>query len=66
LRSGLLSGGNQQKLVMAREIDRHPMLLIGQPTRGVDLGAIELHPPRADQGCATQAQADPAGVGGTR
>jgi ABC-type uncharacterized transport system ATPase subunit len=43
LRVGLLSGGNQQKLVMGREIDRNASLyLIGQPTRGVDIGAIEL------------------------
>ncbi|HEY5800759.1 MAG TPA: ABC transporter ATP-binding protein, partial [Burkholderiaceae bacterium] len=43
LRVGLLSGGNQQKLVMGREIDRNATLyLIGQPTRGVDIGAIEL------------------------
>ena len=36
------SGGNQQKIVLAREIERDPrVLLIGQPTRGVDIGAIE-------------------------
>ncbi len=37
------SGGNQQKIVVAREIERHPaLLLVGQPTRGVDIGAIEF------------------------
>ena len=37
------SGGNQQKLVVAREIESEPdMLLVGQPTRGVDIGAIEF------------------------
>jgi simple sugar transport system ATP-binding protein len=36
------SGGNQQKIVVAREIESNPdILLIGQPTRGVDIGAIE-------------------------
>jgi general nucleoside transport system ATP-binding protein len=40
---GSLSGGNQQKLIMARELSRQSHLLIAsQPTRGVDIGAIEL------------------------
>jgi ABC-type uncharacterized transport system ATPase subunit len=43
LRSSHFSGGNQQKLVLAREIVRRPkVLLVGQPTRGVDIGAIEF------------------------
>jgi len=44
-RAGSLSGGNQQKLVAAREIARDPTVLIAaQPTRGIDVGAIEyLH-----------------------
>jgi len=37
-----MSGGNQQKVILAREIDRNPSLLIAvQPTRGLDVGAIE-------------------------
>ena len=41
-RAGALSGGNQQKLVVGREVDRDPKVLIAaQPTRGLDVGAIE-------------------------
>ena len=43
LGSSKFSGGNQQKLVLAREIGQTPkVLLVGQPTRGVDIGAIEF------------------------
>jgi simple sugar transport system ATP-binding protein len=43
LRSRSFSGGNQQKLVLARELGQSPrVLLVGQPTRGVDIGAIEF------------------------
>ena len=57
LRSSSFSGGNQQKLVLAREMAREPkVLLVGQPTRGVDIGAIEfIHRELVksrDQGCA--------------
>jgi simple sugar transport system ATP-binding protein len=42
LRIGLLSGGNQQKVVLGREIAASPkLMLVGQPTRGVDIGSIE-------------------------
>ena len=42
-RAGALSGGNQQKVVAAREVARDPKVLIAaQPTRGLDVGAIEF------------------------
>src|SRR5260221_1434698 len=55
--SGGFSGGNQQKLILAREIAPEPRaLLVGQPTRGVDIGAIEFIHRRLvamrDAGCA--------------
>ncbi len=57
LRCGGFSGGNQQKLVLARELGQGPrVLLVGQPTRGVDIGAIEFIHGRLramrDAGCA--------------
>ena len=57
LKSSLFSGGNQQKIVLAREISKSPdILLVGQPTRGVDIGAIEfIHKQLValrDAGCA--------------
>jgi ABC-type uncharacterized transport system ATPase subunit len=42
-KASALSGGNQQKVILAREIDRDPKVLIAaQPTRGLDVGAIEF------------------------
>ncbi len=42
LRSASFSGGNQQKLILGRELERDPaILLVGQPTRGVDIGGID-------------------------
>ncbi len=57
LRTANFSGGNQQKIVLARDMERAPkVLLVGQPTRGVDIGAIEfIHRSlieMRDQGCA--------------
>ncbi len=43
LKTSSFSGGNQQKIVLAREMSRDPdVLIVGQPTRGVDIGAIEF------------------------
>lgn len=43
LKTANFSGGNQQKIVLAREMSRdHDVLVVGQPTRGVDIGAIEF------------------------
>ncbi len=42
-RASALSGGNQQKVVLAREVERDPRVLVAaQPTRGLDVGAIEF------------------------
>ena len=48
----LLSGGNLQRLILAREIERGPRLLVAvQPTRGLDVGAIEtVHQRRCSTG----------------
>jgi simple sugar transport system ATP-binding protein len=43
LKTGNFSGGNQQMIVLAREMEQDPdVLVVGQPTRGVDIGAIEF------------------------
>lgn len=54
---GMLSGGNIQKVVAAREMDQNPRLLVAdQPTRGIDVGAMEMIHTRLvelrDAGCA--------------
>jgi general nucleoside transport system ATP-binding protein len=42
-RAAALSGGNQQKVIVAREVSRDPSVLVAaQPTRGLDVGAIEF------------------------
>ncbi len=42
-RAGELSGGNIQKLIVAREIEQHsPLLIAAEPTRGIDIGAMEF------------------------
>ena len=57
LPSRSLSGGNQQKLILGRELEESPkLLLVAQPTRGVDIGGIEFIHRRLvemrDAGCA--------------
>jgi simple sugar transport system ATP-binding protein len=57
LAAGMLSGGNQQKVILAREISKDPKLMVvSQPTRGLDVGAIEyVHSQLLEQrkrGCA--------------
>jgi simple sugar transport system ATP-binding protein len=43
INAGNLSGGNQQKMVVAREVDYKPKcMMVAQPTRGLDIGAIEF------------------------
>ncbi|MBX7146795.1 MAG: ABC transporter ATP-binding protein [Alphaproteobacteria bacterium] len=43
LKTSVFSGGNQQKILLARELGRHPeLLLVGHPTRGVDIGSSEF------------------------
>jgi ABC-type branched-subunit amino acid transport system ATPase component len=58
-RAGALSGGNQQKCVIAREVAEEPKVLIAaQPTRGLDVGAIEfVHKRLLDQRAAGRAGA---------
>lgn len=51
LKAGELSGGNQQKAIVARELDRNAdLIIVSQPTRGLDVGAIEyIHRQLIDQ-----------------
>ena len=47
-----LSGGNQQRLVLARELSQEPAVLVAaQPTRGLDVGAIRVHDRAPAGGC---------------
>jgi simple sugar transport system ATP-binding protein len=56
LKTANFSGGNQQKIVLAREMEQDPgVLIVGQPTRGVDVGAMSSStsgPSPCDQGKA--------------
>ena len=66
LKTANFSGGNQQKIVLAREIEQDPgVLIVGQPTRGVDIGAIEFIHKRLIAH-ARPRQGDPAGLGRAR
>ena len=50
-----LSGGNQQKAIIARELDRNPEIVIAvQPVRGLDVGAIEYNPTNSSLSSGTQ------------
>ncbi|MEF9955497.1 MAG: ABC transporter ATP-binding protein, partial [Clostridium sp.] len=54
---GMLSGGNIQKVIVARELSKHPDIIVSnQPTRGIDVGATEFIRKRLleyrDAGCA--------------
>ena len=43
MKTSNFSGGNQQKIILSRELNKDPtVLIVGQPTRGVDIGAIEF------------------------
>ena len=44
-----MSGGNQQKVILAREIDKDPSIMIVQPARGLDVGATESYTQKPEQ-----------------
>ena len=53
-RAGTLSGGNQQKVIVAREMSRdNKVLLASQPTRGLDVGSIEFVHSRSSPSATT-------------